>query len=94
MDEQPIYRGVAVGGPYEGRVIEGRRPQGILFVDRPSATCIIYDWVAAEGKFYARTNLPVPMNSSRGQSDNRVRAALENEYEVRARIEEVPSWLP
>lgn len=49
-----LYTGVAVGGPMDGKVIEGRYPGGILFVDRPSNQAWLYDYVAAEEKFYLR----------------------------------------
>lgn len=49
-----LYTGIAVGGPMDGKTIEGRYPGGILFVDRPSNQAWLYDYVAEEEKFYLR----------------------------------------
>lgn len=49
-----MYSGIAVGGPMDGKQVEGRFPGGILFVDKPSNRAWLYDYVATEQKFYLR----------------------------------------
>lgn len=49
-----LYSGLAVGGPMDGKEVEGRYPGGILFVDKQSNTAWLYDYYADQGKFYVR----------------------------------------
>lgn len=51
---ETLYFGTAVGGPMDGKVVEGRYPGGILFVDKPNNNAWLYDYVADQGKFYVR----------------------------------------
>lgn len=51
---ETLYVGTAVGGPMNGKVVEGRYPGGILFVDKPNNKAWIYDYFADQGKFYVR----------------------------------------
>jgi hypothetical protein len=53
MDET-LYAGIAVGGPLDGKEVEGRFPGGILLVDKPSNRAWVYDYYADQGKFYVR----------------------------------------
>jgi hypothetical protein len=55
MDEtELLYSGIAVGGPLDGRVIEGRFPKGVVFVSKPTDRAWIYDLLLEDGRFYAR----------------------------------------
>jgi hypothetical protein len=49
-----LYSGVAVGGPLEGQVIEGRFPDGILFISKPTRRAWLYDYYINLGKFFVR----------------------------------------
>lgn len=49
-----LYGGIAIGGPMDGKVVEGRYPGGILFVDKPSNKAWLYDYYADSGQFYVR----------------------------------------
>jgi hypothetical protein len=51
---ETLYFGTAVGGPMDGKVVEGRFPGGILFVDKANNKAWLYDYVADQGKFYVR----------------------------------------
>jgi hypothetical protein len=85
--EKQLFEGVAHGGPYDGLTLESRFPKGILFVDKPTETAIVYDWAGYEEGFRARTERPVALDHT-----GRLRAADEPNYDVRARIEEVGNW--
>jgi hypothetical protein len=52
--EETLYTGLAVGGPLEGRTVEGRYPGGILFVHKPSNKCWLYDFYAESERFILR----------------------------------------
>lgn len=52
LDE--IYSGIAVGGPMEGQVIEGRFPDGILFISKPTNRAWLYDYYGDQRKFFVR----------------------------------------
>lgn len=54
MEVKTLYSGIAVGGPLEGKTIEGRFPKGILFVSKPTNKAWVYDYFESEGKFFAR----------------------------------------
>lgn len=55
MDEtEALYSGVAVGGPLDGKTVEGRFPSGIVFVSKPTNKAWIYDFYSRDGKFYSR----------------------------------------
>lgn len=49
-----LYSGIAVGGPMDGREVEGRFLGGILFVSKPTNKAWLYDFYADEQKFYLR----------------------------------------
>ena len=51
---ETLYSGLAVGGPMEGKEVEGRFPGGILFVSKPTNKAWLYDYYADQGKFFAR----------------------------------------
>jgi hypothetical protein len=51
---ETLYSGLAVGGPMDGREVEGRYPGGILFVNKPTSQAWLYDFYADQGKFYLR----------------------------------------
>lgn len=90
METEVLYEGVATNGPYAGETLIGRFPKGILFVDKPSNTCIVYDYSFEEGSYLyrARTEKPVPLRND--PDINRVRAADEFTYDVQAAIEGKP----
>lgn len=52
--EEELYTGLALGGPMDGRTIEGRYPGGILFVSKPTNKAWLYDYYAESGRFIAR----------------------------------------
>lgn len=52
MDE--LYTGLAIGGPMDGKEVEGRYPGGILFVSKPTNKCWLYDYYSESGRFYLR----------------------------------------
>jgi hypothetical protein len=53
MEEtETLYSGIAVGGPLDGKTVEGRFPKGIIFVSKPENRAWIYDLIA--DRFYAR----------------------------------------
>lgn len=54
MKEKEFYTGLAVGGPVDGLEIEGRYPGGILFVEKSSNKCWLYDYYAEANRFYLR----------------------------------------
>ena len=51
---ETLYSGLAVGGPMDGREVEGRYPGGILFVSKPTNKAWLYDFYANQNKFYLR----------------------------------------
>ncbi len=51
---ETLYEGLGVGGPMDGRQIESRYPEGVVFVSKPTNRAWIYDFYAEQGKFYAR----------------------------------------
>jgi len=53
MDET-LYSGIAVGGPMDGKQVEGRYPGGILFVSKPTNKAWLYDYFTEQRRFYAR----------------------------------------
>jgi|SRR6187402_2163975 len=53
MDEE-LYRGLAIGGPMDGREVESRFPGGVLFVSKPTNKAWLYDYYAESTRFYAR----------------------------------------
>ena|ERR1043165_3641027 len=52
--EENLYSGMAVGGPMTGELIEGRFPNGILFVNKPTNQAWLYDYYVGLSKFYVR----------------------------------------
>jgi hypothetical protein len=51
---ETLYSGLAIGGPMEGKVVEGRYPGGIYFVDKPTNRAWLYDYYADRAEFYVR----------------------------------------
>lgn len=51
---ETLYSGIAVGGPLDGKTVEGRFPSGIVFVSKPENKAWVYDYYADHGKFFAR----------------------------------------
>jgi hypothetical protein len=51
---ETLYSGLAVGGPMDGKEVEGRYPGGILFVSKPTNKAWLYDFYPEQGKFFAR----------------------------------------
>lgn len=54
METKDLYSGMAVGGPMDGKVVEGRYPGAILFVSKATNKAWLYDYFADEQKFYLR----------------------------------------
>jgi hypothetical protein len=55
MDEtEALYSGMAVGGPLDGKIVQGRFPGGIVFVSKPTNKAWIYDFYPQHEKFYSR----------------------------------------
>jgi hypothetical protein len=51
---ETLYSGIAVGGPLDGKTVEGRFPSGIVFVSKPENKAWVYDYFEGYGKFFAR----------------------------------------
>ncbi len=55
MEEtKTLYSGMAVGGPLDGTIVEGRYPEGIIFVSKPENKAWVYDFYAERQEFCAR----------------------------------------
>lgn len=54
MENKELYSGMAVGGPMDGKIVEGRYPGAILFVSKATNKTWLYDYFAEEQKFYLR----------------------------------------
>ena len=52
--EEELYTGLALGGPMDGRTVEGRYPGGILFVSKPTNKAWLYDYYDESGRFIVR----------------------------------------
>jgi hypothetical protein len=51
---EELYTGLAIGGPMDGKEVQGRYPGGILFVQKSANKCWLYDFYAESASFYLR----------------------------------------
>lgn len=53
---EELYKGLAIGGPMDGRDVESRYPGGVLFVSKPTNKAWLYDFLDGNSttKFYLR----------------------------------------
>jgi len=77
-----LYLGVGVGGPFDGVEVISRFPKGFLAVDRPINRCWIYDFQENISQFVVRDADGYDLVNDITAPKNRVRAALEDEYDV------------
>jgi hypothetical protein len=52
--EEELYTGLGISGPMDGLEIESRFPGSVLFVDKPTNKCWLYDFYAESARFYLR----------------------------------------
>ena len=84
-DRSALYTGRCVGGPFNGRVEQSRFPKGFIVVDKASGMVWIYDY-SSPGDTGIHSEFRCREPEGRTLVDEkRVEAALEHDYDVRAR---------
>lgn len=87
-EDKPVWSGPCVGGPMNNQEGASRFPSGFLLVDRPNNKVWIYDWVPSLSQFLVRAETGAELVNDPEAPKNRVRAAEEAEFDIRAYDEE------
>jgi hypothetical protein len=87
--ESKNWSGPCIGGPMNAMDGASRFPKGMLVVDRPGNRVWVYDYIPlgespTGGAFQVRTEEGAELVDDWSQPKNRVRAAMEAEFEVRS----------
>lgn len=79
-EEKDLRAGVAVGGPFDGQILESRFPSGVLAVSAPEGLAWVYDRVdTPDGHQYEVRGDPAGLDQAKLR-----KAAEGNTYDVRA----------
>lgn len=85
-EKEQLYKGVAIGGPFDGRQLESRFPSGVLVVSVPEALAWVYDYADTPdgGQFECRDRDSANGGAKRFEQRRAQKAAEGNAYDVRA----------